>query len=219
MSIPPLATMVSPTTKRFRGEARNSATSAISSGGGATNGNLRDTLREPALTLRGLGGDGSRADRVDEDVVRRELLGHRFGKADHGCLGRRVVRQLDLRPIGVGRGDIDDPAIAARHHQVHQCPRREKDSFKIDLEGPIPIGDRNLAERAVSPAARIVDQNIETSLRIGLDPVAKRAEVSLGGRVGGRRMHVQAPARQCVGCTFESRALPVDHEHPRAALG
>src|SRR3546814_17168687 len=60
--------------------------------------------------------DDADAERVHQDVPRRQFLRHHLGEREAGGEAERRRRALALRRLGIGADHVDDPAPAARLH-------------------------------------------------------------------------------------------------------
>ena len=115
-----------PVMKRAWSEPRNRTTSATSSGSSmrpsgvcatysATTCSRRDVAQSGLpldLALLHRGPHEARADRVDADAVRRHFARQRLRPAEHGELGRRIMREQRRADLGGERGGVDDAACA-----------------------------------------------------------------------------------------------------------
>src|SRR3546814_19141589 len=60
--------------------------------------------------------DDADAERVHQDVPRRQFLRHHLGEREAGGAAERRRRALALRRLGIGADHVDDAAPAARLH-------------------------------------------------------------------------------------------------------
>ena len=91
---------------------------------------------QPVLFDRHLSHHAARRDRVDGDVVGRELLGPGLGQTEHGGFRRRVGRAIfrvapGHRPHG---GDVDDTAVVPFLHAGHDSLGQEEVAADMDVE-------------------------------------------------------------------------------------
>src|SRR5918999_2445411 len=76
-------------------------------------------------------------DRVDQDALRSEFLGHRPGQGFHAALGRCVSHRAAPGFGGDGR-DIYDPAPTPAPHERQGSSGAQVDGLEVDTHGALP---------------------------------------------------------------------------------
>ena len=106
-----------------------------------------------------------RRDAVDQDVSRRELLAERLGEADQPGLRGAVVRGVRVAFLAGDRGDVDDPAVAARDHVRDHGAAGEEAAGQVDVDDAPPDVGIELPGQAVAAGdAGVVDQDVDPSV-------------------------------------------------------
>src|SRR5207248_3518060 len=96
-----------------------------------------------ALALTGGGGEQwrvgwARANGVEGDAAPRHFAGHGFGEGDDAALAGRIDRLLrSADPAGGGR-DVDDTALAARHHALQREVAHVERPAQVDRNELVP---------------------------------------------------------------------------------
>src|SRR5215211_2528513 len=126
----------------------------------------RDLGDHPAQGLLGhgrdhLSGDEARRHRVHRDPLTRRLQGQAVGQPEQPRLGRGVVGLADVALLPDHRADVDDPAVAAVQHVLEHRPAQVEGTRQVDVDHPVPVLHRHLADRAVDRDAGVVDQDIQ----------------------------------------------------------
>ena len=91
-------------------------------------------------TLRQLGLDIAGRNGIYQHVAGGQLLGDRFGEADHPGLGRGVVGLPLVAVQAHHAGDVDDPAPAALDHPPRRVLGHQKRPFQVRVDDRIPVG-------------------------------------------------------------------------------
>src|SRR3989441_950402 len=130
----------------------------------------RVALGERALAPRGRFAparvDAAGADGVDRDGVRRQLLGHDLGEADHAELRRRVGAAAGGAALARHRGHVDDPPAAARQHVRDHGAAHQERALEIDIDDEVPRLLWHLPEQATIGTVRgggVVDEHIDAA--------------------------------------------------------
>ena len=92
--------------------------------------------------------DRPRRDRVDVDVVRRELVGQSLREPVNAGLRRRVVRHPVPADQGELRAHVDDPPGALGDHRRQHGPRAQEHAREVDVDHVPPRLERHVDERA-----------------------------------------------------------------------
>jgi hypothetical protein len=106
----------------------------------------------------------ARVDDVDGDAARPEIARQPLVEADQGHLAHRIERRsrLDDAVGQAGAGRDDPPAFPEmRGGRL----RGEHDDADINRQRRIDIGEAPLGERAATPDAGIVDEDVESTLK------------------------------------------------------
>jgi hypothetical protein len=103
-------------------------------------------------------------DDVDGDAARPEIARQPLGEADQGRLAHRIERRsrLDDAVGQAGAGRDDPPAFPEMRGRRL---RGEHDGTDIDRQRRIDIGEAPLGDRAATPDAGIVDEDVESTER------------------------------------------------------
>src|SRR5712691_6908294 len=130
----------------------------------------RVALGERALAPRGRFAparvDAAGADGVDRDAVRRQLLGHDLGEADHAELRRRVGAAPGGAALARHRGHVDDPPAVARQHVRDHGAAHQERALEIDIDDEVPRLLWHLPEQATIGTVRgggVVDEHIDAA--------------------------------------------------------
>jgi len=83
--------------------------------------------------------DGARRNRVDPDIVRRQLKPRRLHQADDGALGGNVGRVKAPPAEGQLRGDHDDRTAAARPHRRQRADQPTPARLHVYRKDLIPL--------------------------------------------------------------------------------
>ncbi len=166
-AIPPSAQIVSPVTNRAAGEARNTTTSAISSGAAQRRSGVCASISSttPAIALfrahRGSVDDAGSA-RVDADPGRPELDRQRAREGVDGSL-RGGVRSPARRSDHAGdRGKVDDRTAPARlHARQHRCNQQQR---RPDVDRVHPVDQLRVEVGGIQTArhSRVVDEHVDS---------------------------------------------------------
>ena len=118
-------------------------------------------LRGAPLVLAG--AHQADADGVDQDALRRVLLGQRLGQretcgARHGG-GHRARARL----LGADVGDVDDATAAGPLHVRDGEPRQAHGGEQLEIEIGLPGGVVHGLEFACRRSAGVVDQNVDAA--------------------------------------------------------
>ena len=112
------------------------------------------------LTLDDLGPDDARADRIDPDVVGRQVHGHAPRHAEDGRLGRVVGHVVRLGDERGDRGQVDDRAPAGLLDRRHDVLGDEGRPHDVDVENVPPfLGGR--LDAAEDEDRRVVDEDVD----------------------------------------------------------
>ncbi|MHC2641133.1 hypothetical protein ACVJGB_004001 [Bradyrhizobium liaoningense] len=127
--------------------------------------------------------------RVDADVLPRQLQRHRPGRLDDAGLGDRVGRDR-LQDAGAEHGgDVDDVAfLLARDHAAGDFGREEIGAFQIGTDHRVPVRLGLLGRELLDGDAGIVDQHGDGAERgfDGVDSPGDRGDVGDIERDRGR---------------------------------
>src|SRR4029453_3012297 len=104
-----------------------------------------------------------------------------------------VVGLADVALLPDHRADVDDPAVAAVQHVLEHGPAQVEGAGQVDVDDPVPVLHRHLADGAVDGDAVVVAQDVHPAVLVqdlGDDPltVGRDPDVALvDGRplVGG----------------------------------
>ena len=172
-----------------------------------------DGLGHAAVAEPEPGRDRARADGVDPDAVRAELLGQRLGEAGQRGLGGGVVDHRGVGEERVDRGRGDDRPGAGREHVRHDGAGRPDGGHEGQLPRvePVLVGDLGEAARADVRGADVVDQDVDPALlgrggdQLGAGLGAGQVDARRGARCRRRRA---PPARRRACARRRSRARP-----------
>ena len=104
----------------------------------------------------------ARAQRIDPDIVARQLERHHPRELHEGGLARAVGRQARDGPHRPHGRDVDDAPALALHHGPRRRLRAERRAAEIDVEHSVPIARLDIQERPVLPRdAGIVDEHVD----------------------------------------------------------
>ena len=117
-------------------EARNSTVRATSLGQSFS---ASGSARSVAARFVHLVLDRARADGVDGNVVDAELARQALREADQSELGGALGRHVGVATHPVHRGDVDDPAAAARDHPGQDRPAEVRRPGQIGREDEVPV--------------------------------------------------------------------------------
>src|SRR5215204_2606812 len=122
-----------------------------------------------------LGGDEPGRDRVDRDPLAGRLKGQAVGQPEQARLGGGVVGLADVALLADDRADVDDPAVPAVQHVLEHGPAQVEGTGQVDMDDPVPVLHRHLADGAVDGDAGVVDQDVQLPVllqHLGDDPLA-----------------------------------------------
>jgi hypothetical protein len=128
-------------------------------------------VREAALgvvaagDLGELGRDETGCDRGDAHACAAQLLGEGLREAEHERLAGRVGGEVRHRLEGHLRGDVDDPALAARKQRRQQPAGERDDRVHVQAHELAPEPHRRRREGAVSRDAGVVDEELDFESR------------------------------------------------------
>ncbi len=108
-----------------------------------------------------LGGDVAGSDGVDGDALRRPFRRHRPGQHLDTALRRRVGGDGGPRQFAGQRTDVDDLAVAARHHPPRRLASDDEGRGEVHLDHPAPVGGLELEDRLAELDAGVVDQDVD----------------------------------------------------------
>ncbi len=146
----------------------------------------------------------------------RQFRAQHLGKPDHGSLGR-AVRGDSRRTGQAGPGsDIDDMPAPAPTKVADKVMTAAHHSHQIDLEHPLPVFQRRLAEHATGGHACIVDQHMETAIK-PLDQRLDLAPVVIAGHV--QQFRHMPFAGQAISDLPGAPGLLVSHDDTPAGSG
>ena len=161
--------------------------------------------------------DERRRQRVDADLVRRELDRHRLGEALHGVLGGAIDRAASAPPTWPICDDMlmIEPGCFASIRRARHRLRHEKGGAHVEREDEVEILDLHVDERRRPVGAGIVDQDVERRLRG--DRRLHRVDVAHVERE--RRRPVCPRARIASAASSISFARARGERHMRAGVG
>src|SRR5438094_2392485 len=128
--------------------------------------------------------DVARAERVDGDVHRPELLGERLRERDDRGLGGAVGGEPAAARLPRHRGDVHDPPAAAQPQERDGRACAEEDALHVDGEDAVPLRLVHGDNGGGGDDAGVGDQDVEAAeglLHRGHEPRHLRG----GGDVGG----------------------------------
>src|SRR5919106_1008021 len=118
--------------------------------------------------------DRARADAVDPDAVRRDLLGDRLHHQHDAALGRRivdvprpgnrVVHRAHADDLASGAGDL--LAHAAPLELAHRLAAAQELAGQVDVDHRVPVLQRHLIEGSIFLQAGVCDQDVNRAERI-----------------------------------------------------
>ena len=117
-------------------------------------------LRSRQIFRRHLAGEIPGADRIDPDLVARQLQGQRPGQMHQPRLGGGIADHLLLRPQAEDGGDVDDAAAMAEAHHMPRCfLGHQPGALEIGVQHEIPIGLALLQHGLGDGDPGVVDQD------------------------------------------------------------
>ncbi len=119
-----------------------------------------DVLLRHLVEDRGLGR--RRRHRVDQDVVRGELLAERLRQRDQAGLGGRIMRGVRIAFLAGDRGDVHDAPVLLLEHRGHDRLADDEGAVEVDAQHLVPLGEVGLPHRLVDAGdAGIVDEDVD----------------------------------------------------------
>ena len=157
-------------TKRAAGEARNTAAPASSCGSAQRPAGVRFSTQAVNSALRGqrgvhLGAKEPRRDRVDLDVVRRELDREAARQHRDAALAGLVRHRRRPRQARHQRADVDDLAGAPRLHRRDDGARHVERRVEVGRHQAAPVGVAELDDRRAVLDAGVVDEDVDRRRR------------------------------------------------------
>ena len=125
------------------------------------------------------------------------------------------------RALAGGRRDVDDRAAAALAHPGQRSARRANGTHQVELEGRLPVGVGQLAERTDLGAADVVDEAVDAAelrFRGRHDALRLAGTREVGGDVHVARPFA-APARADDDRAFGLQLLRDDEPDPSGRAG
>ena len=157
-------------------------------------------------------------DGIERDALARHLARHRLGEGDDAALARRIDRLLrGADPAGIG-GDVDDAAMAARHHALQHEVAHVERAAQVDGDQLVPQLGRGVDEVDEAVPAGVVHQHVgraHLALELG-DGLADRRVV---GDVDARYEGLAARLHDLVGDPVGAVAVLVEHADLAAVSG
>src|SRR5439155_8028123 len=114
-------------------------------------------------TIEHFGGDYSRRDGVDADVLSGEFERDRFGQAFDSVLGSNVNADLPQTNVPGHAGIVDDGAASVLEHRRNFVTHRIENAPNVNVKNAPILSFRSLIERAFPFNAGIVKRNAEAT--------------------------------------------------------
>ena len=171
------------------------------------------------MALHGIGGDETRRDAVDVDVVPRPHEGEIVGQADHPGLRGGVVQHERIALRARSGGDVDDVAALLLDHLLAggDAADERAGQVEVDQANPILVGRFLRLAHPRTPAG-IVHHDVEpTELRDG--PRDQRVDLFRHGDVGRDRQCAAAVARDPVDNGVDALLIAARHHHGGTRTG
>ena len=169
-------------------------------GGVHHHGALEEARRLEAGGFLELGDGRAGAEGRDGDARAGGLVGESLGEREHVRLGRVVDGHQRAGLEGGRRGDVEDPAAAARQHAGEEELGQVRQGGDVDLDHLEFLVEGRGGEGAVDAEAGVVDQGVDGEVAVGQLPrdllrgVAE-GEVRRQERDGDAELLLQARAR------------------------
>ena len=131
--------------------------------------------------------NAARRDRIDANVVRRQLDRHAAHQVDQAGLGRAVGRVIGRRLHPFDRGDADDAARrAARDHRAGDQLGVEEEVAQVHPVIAVPLRRRHVGDRIERPLADNRDQQVDAAQFL-FGPFEDGRNLHVVQHVGGQR--------------------------------
>src|ERR1700730_2553184 len=128
-------------------------------------GNAIDEVLDPLLVLIEhlvlLGAKPARSKAVHRNAVLAPVVGQTHRQLPHTAAAGSVGRQACIAEDARYRTDVDDAAIAMRHHATRHLLRDKEGSTQVRVEHHVPIVPGHIESGFPSIASGVVDQNMD----------------------------------------------------------
>ena len=143
----------------------------------------------------------ARAQGVDRDAERADLVGARLRQPVDGVLGGDVDRHAGLAALALDRADVDDPAPLLGDHVLQRAPGAPERRPQVPAQGVVErlVGQVDDGGVVAGPAG-VVDHDVDAAeLLDGRvdDPLAVLADLGVAGDEHQRRRRRPSPSRAC----------------------